>query len=163
MLPDDRTKGANMTSFTSRYGDLAVDYRGAHAWAYLRHAATIVAIKGRIDSANVERLTEYALRFVTADRPFALDLTGLTSLTAGAAPLLAGIADRCGAAGTGWALVAGESVQRRLPEALSGALSEADLASLPLVATLAEAEHQFDEAIQSRRRALLSLVGKKTA
>ena len=156
-----------MTSFTSRYGDLAVDYRGAHAWAYLRHAATIVAIKGRIDSANVERLTEYALRFVTADRPFALDLTGLTSLSAGAAPLLAGIADRCGAAGTGWALVAGESVQRRLSEALSGALSgalsEADVASLPLVATLAEAEHQFDEAIQSRRRALLSLVGKKTA
>ncbi len=156
-----------MTSFTSRYGDLAVDYRGAHAWAYLRHAATIVAIKGRIDSANVERLTEYALRFVTADRPFALDLTGLTSLTAGAAPLLAGISDRCGAAGTGWALVAGESVQRRLSEALSGALSEAlseaDVASLPLVATLAEAEHQFDEAIQSRRRALLSLVGKKTA
>lgn len=148
-----------MTSFTSRYGDLAVDYRGAHAWAYLRHAATIVAIKGRIDSANVERLTEYALRFVTADRPFALDLTGLTSLTAGAAPLLAGIADRCGAAGTGWVLVAGESVQRRLSEALS----EADVASLPLVATLAEAEHQFDEAIQSRRRALLSLVGKKTA
>lgn len=148
-----------MTSFTSRYGDLAVDYRGAHAWAYLRHAATIVAIKGRIDSANVERLTEYALRFVTADRPFALDLTGLTSLSAGAAPLLAGIADRCGAAGTGWALVAGESVQRRLSEALS----EADVASLPLVATLAEAEHQFDEAIQSRRRALLSLVGKKTA
>lgn len=148
-----------MTSFTSRYGDLAVDEQGAHAWAYCRHAATVVAISGRIDAANAESLTGYALRFVTADRPFVLDLTGSTSLTPGAARLLTGVADRCAAVGTAWALVAGESANRLLTDALD----EADLADLPVVATLAEAEHHFDEAILGRRRALLSLVGKKTA
>ena len=148
-----------MTSFTSRYGDLAVDEQGAHAWAYCRHAATVVAISGRIDSANADCLTRYALRFVSAERPFVLDLGGVTSLTAGAIGTLTGIGDQCGAVGTTWALVAGDATAQLLADALDAA----ELAALPLAGSLAEAEHRFDEAILGRRRAVLSLFGKKTA
>ena len=51
-----------MTSFTSRYGNPARDFKGAHIWAHCRHGATVVAISGRVDAGNVERITESVLR-----------------------------------------------------------------------------------------------------
>lgn len=144
-----------MTSFTSRYGNPAVDHKGAHMWAYCRHGATVVAVSGRIDARNVDRVTDYALRIVAADSRLVLDLSGVTEFTPRAGRLIDAIDDRCTARGVEWAMVAGDAVTRKLR-------GRADAADLPLIGTLAEAEHRFDDEILKRRRFLLPLL-RRTA
>jgi anti-anti-sigma regulatory factor len=135
-----------MTSFTSRYGNPARDFKGAHLWAYCRHGATVVAISGRVDAANVAPVTESAVRAVSAGSRLVLDLTGVTAFTPRAFALLAALDERCVAAGVDWALVPSEAVTRRLA---------ARIESLPVIGSVAEAEHQFDEAVLRRRGVLL--------
>jgi anti-anti-sigma regulatory factor len=135
-----------MTSFTSRYGNPARDFKGAHLWAYCRHGATVVAISGRVDAANVAPVTESAVRAVSAGSRLVLDLTGVTAFTPRAVALLAALDERCVAAGVDWALVPSEAVTRRLA---------ARIESLPVIGSVAEAEHQFDEAVLRRRGVLL--------
>ena len=142
-----------MTSFTSRYGNPARDFKGAHVWAHCRHGATVVAISGRVDAANVEQITESALRAVAAGSRLVLDLTGVTAFTPRALGLLASVDERCLAAGVDWALVPSESVTRRL-----GAYR----APLPVTATVAAAEHRFDDEILRRRGGLLPFL-RRTA
>ncbi|MGY4709423.1 STAS domain-containing protein [Mycolicibacterium sp. CBM1] len=140
-----------MTSFTSRYGNPAVDYKGAHIRAHCRHVVTVVAVSGRVDSANVERIAESAKRLILADKPFVLDLSGVRSFSAHSVRLLAEIDDVCAAAGVEWALVPSDAVNRRL---------RADDVVFPVVGSVAEAEHEFDDAILNRRRLLLPLLSK---
>ncbi|WP_059019350.1 STAS domain-containing protein [Mycobacterium sp. M26] len=142
-----------MTSFTSRYGNPAVDYKGAHVRAHFRHVATVAAISGRVDASNVDHLTEFVQRFVLADQPFVLDLSGVDSFTPQALRLLFALDDRCTAVGVDWAVVASEAVKRRLRIRNNDVL-------FPVVASLAEAEHEFDDAILNRRRFLLPLLSK---
>ena len=77
-----------MTSFTSRYGNPAVDHKGAHLWAYRRHGATVVVVRGRVDAANVARVSEYAVRFIAADSRLVLDLSAVSTFTARGLQLL---------------------------------------------------------------------------
>ena len=141
------------TSFTSRYGDPAIEYRGAHLWVHRRHSATVVTITGRIDGANVSDVTRYAIHPITADTPVILDLNGVTSFADTAVPLLSAVDERCREVGTEWALVAGDAVSARLKG------RDGDLA-LPVVGTVAGAEHEFDDAVLKRRRLLLPLLSK---
>ena len=144
-----------MTSFTSRYGNPAVDHKGAHLWACRRHGATVVAVRGRIDAGNITRVTEYVTRFISADSRLVLDLSAVTGFTPRAHRLIDAVDERCGLIGVDWALVPGEAVMRRLR-------SRSDAAGLPVIDSVAEAEHQFDEAILRRRRFLLPLL-RRTA
>ncbi len=141
-----------MTSFTSRYGNPAVDYEGAHVRAHSRHMATVVAVSGRIDSVNVDRVTECAKRLVLAEKPFVLDLSGVSSFAPQAIRLLCDIDDVCAAAGVEWAVVGSDAVNRRLRR-------DSDVV-FPIVGSVAEAEHEFDDAVLSRRRLLLPLLSK---
>jgi anti-anti-sigma regulatory factor len=141
-----------MTSFTSRYGNSEVDFHGAHIRAHRRHGATVVAVGGRVDTRNLDRVREYVTRFVLADTPFVLDLGAVTTFTPRAVDLLDAVDARCTATGVAWALVPGDVVASRL-----GARAD-----FPVIATVAEAEHQFDEAVLKRRRMLLPLL-RKTA
>lgn len=144
-----------MTSFTSRYGNPAVDHKGAHMWAFRRHGATVVAIRGRIDAGNISRVTDYVTRFITSDSRLVLDLSSVTGFTPRAQRLIDAVEDRCALVGVDWALVPGEAAMRRLR-------TRSDVAGLPLLDSVAEAEHQFDEAIMRRRRFLLPLL-RRTA
>jgi len=140
-----------MTSFTSRYGNPAVDYKGAHIWAYTRHTATVVAVGGRVDAANVDRVIDAATRFVGADAPFVLDLSTVIAFTPAALDLVTEVDEFCGKAGVDWALVAGSAVARRLADNRSAN-------GYPVVGSVAEAEHHFDDAISRRRRMVLPLL-----
>ena len=140
-----------MSSFTSRYGNPADDYKGAHIWARCRHNATVVAVGGRIDARNVDHVIERAVRVVRPDAPFVLELTGTTSFSPAAVRLLTAVDDHCTALGVQWALVAGDAVARRIEHA-----------DFPMLNTVAEAEHAFDDALLRRRRMLLPLL-RKTA
>ncbi len=57
-----------MTSFTSRYGNPAVDYKGAHVRAHFRHVATVSPRSAAASTpSNVDHLTDFVQRFVLAD------------------------------------------------------------------------------------------------
>lgn len=84
-----------MTSFTSRYGNPARDFKGAHIWAHCRHGATVVAVSGRVDAGNVEQIIESVLRPVAAGSRLVLDLTGVTAFTPKATGLLRAVDERC--------------------------------------------------------------------
>lgn len=137
-----------MTSFTSRYGNPARDFKGAHLWVYCRHGATVLAVSGRIDAANVAQVTDSALRAVAAGSRLVLDLSGVTSFTPRAMDLLTVLDQHCLIAGVDWALVPSEPVAKRL-----GARTGTD--ALPVIGTVAEAEHEFDEALLRRRGVLM--------
>lgn len=132
-----------MTSFTSRYGNPADDYKGVHIRAYSRHTATVVTVTGRVDARNVDHVIARSTRLIHEDAPLVLDLTGVSAFTPSAARLFAAVDDRCAATCSQWAVVAGEALARRIRGA-----------DLPVRATVAEAEHRFDDAIL-RRRGLL--------
>ncbi len=136
-----------MTSFTSRYGNPARDFKGAHLWAYCRHGATVVAVSGRVDAKNVAQVTESAVRAVSAGSRLVLDLTGVTAFTPRALDLLAAVDQRCLTTGVDWALVPSEAVTRRLSSRVD---------ALPVIGSVAEAEHQFDEAVLRRRGTLVT-------
>jgi len=142
-----------MTSFTSRYGNPARDFKGAHVWAHCRHGATVVTVSGRVDAGNVDPLTESALRAVAAGSRLVLDLTGVTAFTPRAMGLLRAVDERCLTAGVDWALVPSDAVARRL---------RPDITPLPVIASVAEAEHRFDDEILRRRGGLLTFL-RRTA
>lgn len=144
-----------MTSFTSRYGNPARDFKGAHLWAYCRHGATVVAVSGRVDAANVDDVTESVLRTAAGGSPLVLDLTGVTVFTPRAMGLITALDQRCLTTGLTWALVPSEAVSRRLR-------GRSDDAALPVIGSVAEAEHRFDEAIL-RRRGFLRPLLRRTA
>ena len=141
-----------MTSFTSRYGNPTVDYKGAHVRAHSRHMATVVAVSGRIDSANIDHVADYAKKLVLTDKPFVLDLSGVSTFTPPSIRLLCDIDDICSSAGVEWAVVASEAVNRRL--------RRDSAVVFPVVSSVAEAEHEFDDEILNRRRFLLPLLSK---
>lgn len=141
-----------MTSFTSRYGNATVDYKGAHIRAHSRHVATVLTVSGRIDSANLDHVADFAKKLVLADKPFVLDLSGVNSFTPQAIRLLCEMDDICSAVGVEWAVVASDAVNRRLRR-------DSDVV-FPVVGSVAEAEHAFDDAILDRRRFLIPLLSK---
>lgn len=140
-----------MTSFTSRYGNPADDYKGAHIWAQCRHTATVVAVTGKIDARNVDHVIARTIR-VMQNSPFVLDLSGVTSFTPAALRLLTAVDDHCATMDAQWALVASDAVSSRIPRR----------AEFPMLDTVAEAEHRFDDAILRRRGLLLPLL-RRTA
>lgn len=139
-----------MTSFTSRYGNPAADFGAAHLWAYERHGCVVVAASGRIDAHNLDDITAYAVRYIAPGAAFVLDLSRVTGFTAAAARLPHTVDSHCAAAGVDWALVPGEAVSQRMPE------RSTDL--MPMVDSVAHAEHHFDDALTARRRMLLPLL-----
>ncbi len=142
-----------MTSFTSKYGNPAADFQGAHVRARHRHGSIVVAVSGRIDGRNLAHVKDYVSRFILAETPFVLDLSAVTAFTSTATGLFDAIDTRCAAAGVDWAVIPGEVVAARL-RGRGGA------AELPVIGSVAEAEHQFDDAVLKRRRMLLPLLRK---
>lgn len=141
-----------MTSFTSRYGNPADDYKGAHIWAQCRHNATVVAVTGKVDARNVDHVIARTIRVIGGESPFVLDLSGVTAFTPAALRLLTAVDDHCATIGAQWALVTSEAVVARIPRRLEFTMLE----------SVAAAEHRFDDAILRRRGLLLPLL-RRTA
>lgn len=140
-----------MTSFTSRYGNPAVDYKGAHIWAHCRHTAKVVAVAGRVNAANVDGVTGFILHSVVVESPFVLDLGAVTAFTPAGLRLLSAVDERCSQLGADWALVVSDAVSRRL---------KAGAARYRVVGSAAGAEHQFDDDILARRSMVLPLLSR---
>jgi anti-anti-sigma factor len=144
------TIGTAASHFVPRYGSPAFECNGAQMRAQCRHLATVVTISGAIDATNVDRVSQYSRRFILADTPIVLDLSGVNSFCAQGAAFLYALDDECRAAGIEWVLVASDAVEHEL----------ADEGLLPTTGSVPEALHFFADAIASRRRLLLPLLTK---
>jgi len=133
-----------------RYGNPAVTCDGAELRAQCRHLAMVVTVSGVIDDDNFDRLTHKVRRLVLAEKPFALDLSDVTFLSARGVSLLYALDDECDIAGVEWALIASPAVLdvlRMLDDAF------------PITVSVPEALHHFAEGTLARRR-LLPLLHK---
>ena len=145
------TKPASDVAF--RYGNPACDCDGALIRAQCRHLALVVTISGEIDEANVERVSQYIRRFILAEKPLVLDLSGVDSFAAQSISLLYAVDQQCRTAGVEWFLIAGQPVVRALR-------TFDDPASFfPIAGSVPEALHHFADAIGARRQ-LLPLLSK---
>lgn len=133
-----------------RYGNPAIECDGAELRAQCRHLAMVVTVSGVIDDDNVDRLTHKVRRLVLAEKPFALDLSDVTFLSARGVSFLYALDDECDLAGVEWALVASPAVLDVLRE-----LDDA----FPITVSIPEALHHFAEGTLARRR-LLPLLHK---
>lgn len=133
-----------------RYGNPAVECDGAELRAQCRHLAMVVTVSGVIDDDNFDRLTHKVRRLVLAEKPFALDLSDVTFLSARGVSLLYALDDECDIAGVDWALIASPAVLdvlRMVDDAF------------PITVSVPEALHHFAEGTLARRR-LLPLLHK---
>jgi anti-anti-sigma factor len=137
------------------YGNPAFDCAGAQVRACCRQLATVVTVTGDVDGTNVDRVSEYARRFILMEKPFILDLSGVNSFSPQCVSLLYGVDEDCFHTGMEWSLIANEPVLRALR--LCG-----DGATFPTAASVPDALHHFADGIEERRR-LLPLLTKKTA
>lgn len=145
--------GNPITSFTSRYGSPVIDQGGARIRAHCRHVATVVTVSGHLDSANIEAAGRVVKRFVLQEKPIVLDLSEVTEFAPEALGFLQDLDDACAAADVRWAVIVGDAVSEVLP---------ANDVQLPVVFSIAQALHEFDDEILDRRRFLLPLL-RKTA
>lgn len=132
-----------------RYGNSAVICDGAPMRAQCRQLATVVTVKGDIDSTNIDQIASYVNRFILAEKPLALDLSGVNSFSPQAISLFYDIDDRCGALGVDWAVVASRPVVAEIRHQQMG---------VPLSSSVPEALHHFAEGNTARRRLLPLLV-----
>ncbi|RDH80576.1 anti-anti-sigma factor [Mycolicibacterium moriokaense] len=134
------------------YGNPALDCSGAQMRALCRQLATVVTVSGEINESNLDHISAYARRFVLSEKPFVLDLTGVSSFPPECISLLYTIDEDCFHAGVAWSVVASQPVNRTLR--LSG-----ERETFPTVGSVAEALHEFADSIGERRR-LLPLLTK---
>lgn len=135
--------------FAYRYGNPIVECGGAQMRAQCRQLATVVTISGDVDSTNIDRVSQYATRFVLAEKPFVLDLSDVHTFSANAVSLLWSVEQECGAAGVEWCLVSGEPVDRVLQTHNA----------FPLADSVPEALNDFLAGMLARRR-LLPMLNK---
>lgn len=130
-----------------------VECGDAQIRAHYRHLATVVVIRGQIDSTNVDQLSEHARRFVLAKEPVLLDLSGVTSFAAAGIWLLCVIDGDCRAAGVEWTLIEGPAVAELL-----GDFDED--AKFPTAHSVDQALHALADGNDRRRQLLLPLFQK---
>jgi anti-anti-sigma regulatory factor len=130
-----------------RYGNPSVECNGAELHKQCRQLATVLTITGAIDDINVGSVIEQAKGCIIAEKPFILDLSGVTSFAAQGTTLLDAIDEACYAAGDEWSLIVSQPVSRTMR--LCG-VDEA----FPTTPSVPEALHHFSDVAGERRRIL---------
>ncbi|MBS9532756.1 STAS domain-containing protein [Mycobacterium sp. M1] len=142
------TRGTTRTS-----ANPTIECGTAQLRAHYRHLATVVTIRGQIDAANVDQLSEQARRFVLAKEPLVVDLRGVTEFTAAGIWLLCVLDGDCRTAGIEWTLIEGSAV--------SAVLQDFDEdAKFPTSPSVDQALHALAAGNDERRRLLLPLFEK---
>jgi anti-anti-sigma factor len=118
--------------------------------ACARQLATVVTVDGDIDATNVQQVTQYATRYVLAEKPFVLDLSAVNSISPQGISLIFALDDKCDAAGLEWELVAN-------PTILDTIGHDVDPTTLPVSGSVARALAHFADVTRRRRRLLPAL------
>ncbi|MGB3485199.1 MAG: STAS domain-containing protein [Mycobacterium sp.] len=133
-----------------RYGNPAVQCGGAQVRSQCRQLATVVAVTGAVTVENIDLLTRQVTRSIIREKPYVLDLTGVTSFTAEALSLLAAVDDTCRRTADEWLVIPSQSVARVMR---LNACQFATTASVP------DALQCFSDTMTERRQ-LLPLLAK---
>lgn len=88
-----------------RYGNPAVACGDAEVRAQCRQLATVLTVTGVIDETDVDLVAAQARRCVLPEKPFILDLSGVTSFAVSCVELLDKVNDSCIAAGNELSLI----------------------------------------------------------
>jgi anti-anti-sigma factor len=147
------TIATSASHLTTRYGNPVFECGGAHIRAQCRHLATVVTIRGEIDTVNVDRISDYTRHFILAKQPLVLDLSGVNSFAAAGISLLYTLEDDCRTAGVQWTLVASHAVIEQLRNYDGEAM-------FPFARSAHEALHNIADVIARRRQLLLPLIRK---
>lgn len=137
----------------SRHDNGVFECDGAELRAHYRHLATVVHIRGKIDDANVDRVSQHIRRFTLGENPVVLDVADVSQFAEAAISLLYAFDADCRAAGVEWTLVASSAVTEVLEDT-----GHDD--SFPLMRSVHEALRDRADAIRIRRRMALPLVRK---
>lgn len=143
------------TKSAFRYGNPAVACGDAEVRAQCRQLATVLTVTGVIDEFDVDLVAAQARRCVLPEKPFILDLSGVTSFTLSSIELLDKVNDSCIAADIEWSLIASQPVSHVL-------LACGAETAFPTATSVAEALHHFSDSMYERRR-LLPVLTKKSA
>ncbi|KUI16306.1 anti-anti-sigma factor [Mycobacterium lehmannii] len=135
------------------YGNPSFECAGAQLHAVCRQLATVVTIDGIIDETNIERITAFARRFVLAEKPFVLNLSGVSSCARQVVSLMYDIDECCFDTDVEWTVIPSNAVERVL--CASGV-------SVPVADSVPDALAQFASDLNQRRRPL-PLLTQKTA
>lgn len=138
--------------FINRYGNPVTEYDGAQLRVQSRQLATVVTISGRIDEENIDRIRQYAKRYVLSEKAFVLDLSEVTFFASQGMSLLHCIDETCCTVEVEWCLIPGRPVTDML-RAFSGQ------AAFPTADSTPEALNHFLDSLHARRR-LLPLLTK---
>jgi anti-anti-sigma regulatory factor len=133
-----------------RYGNPMLDCHGAQLRAQCRQLATVVTVNGRLDSKNIEAVGQQARRFIIAEKPFVLDMSGVEACGALTLPFLRTVDEQCRIIGVEWVLIPSSAVNRRL---------RPENAEFAVAASVPDAIEHFADDLESRRR-LLPLLAK---
>jgi anti-anti-sigma regulatory factor len=134
------------------YGNPTLDCDGAQVRAHCRQLATVVSITGDVDGENVDRISAHTKRFILAEKPVILDLSGVNSFSPESVSLLYSVDEKCVTAGVEWSLIASTPVNWALRVF-------DDQLQVPVTESVPAALSHFAEALTERRR-LLPLLTK---
>lgn len=143
-----------ITTVATRHGYGTFECDGAQIRAHCRHLATVVTIRGDIDAANVDRVTDHIRRLIRGSNPVVLDLSDVNGFAAAGISFVHRLDEACRAAAVEWTLVASPAVIARL--------SAGGDDSYPTARSVREALRNLADAIVNRRQLVLPLI-KKTA
>ncbi|HEY3997057.1 MAG TPA: STAS domain-containing protein [Mycobacterium sp.] len=144
-----------ITDVETRKANGVFDCDGAQIRAQFRHLATVVTIRGVINTENVDPVGEYLRRFTLGENRVVLDLSGVSKFAGAGLWLLYAFDECCRTAGMEWTLVPSTAVTTVLDDDDH----DGEFAMTPSVR---EVLNDLSEAIIRRRRLALPLV-KKTA
>jgi anti-anti-sigma factor len=130
------------------------DYGGAQIRAHSRHLATVVTIRGEIDTVNVDRVSQYIRRFILDEAHVVLDMSDVSHFAPAGISLLHMLDEDCRVAGVEWTLVASPAVIELL--------GDGDDAMFPIKRSVHAALRNLADAIVNRRQLVLPLI-RKTA
>ena len=135
-----------------RYGNPTVDCDGAQLRKVCRQLATVLVVTGVVDDVNIDAITQHAKTCVIPEKPFVLDLSGVTAFCGHGIAIFEAVDEACSAVGEDWSLIPSTQVSRTLR--LCGIEDAVQTAtSIPV------ALHHFSD-IAGERRSLLPILIK---
>jgi anti-anti-sigma regulatory factor len=146
------TETGTVSNTKFRYGNPTVDCNGAQLRKMCKQLATVLVVTGVVDDVNIDAITQQATACIIPEKPFILDLSGVTSFCGHGIAVFDAIDEACDAAGDEWSLIPSTQVTRTLR--LCGIEDAVQTAS-----SIPVALHHFSD-VSSERRSLLPILTK---
>jgi hypothetical protein len=135
-----------------RYGNPTVDCNGAQLRKMCKQLATVLVVTGVVDDVNIDAIIQQAKACIIPEKPFVLDLSGVTSFCGHGIAVFDAVDEACSAFDEEWSLIPSTQVTRTLRLCgIEGAV--------PTASSVPAALHHFSD-VAGERRSLLPILIK---